>query len=494
MRPYHFNCLEEGKGKNLTPNIDRLAIEGTVLMGQHVVSPVCTPSRYNCLTGRYASRATNQFFIDTTAKNENQTVVGFNTHITPEDATLQKYLQEAGYVTGMTGKNHVVQVEGIQTFKSYEENAKDPEVVEILRSNHELVKNAVARSGFDFVGNVYHNNPDFLGIHEIAVQNMDWITEGGLNFLKTTKEKPFFLYFATTVPHEPFTEARSWNADPRITAIGYLDEAPKVQPARHTIAERLIKAGLPVNEDTANMLWLDDALGALMDQLEKTGELDNTIIFFFSDHGQNAKGTLYKGGVYDPSIVWRKGGFPVGNVLADKVSNVDFAPTILDMAGQSWKDKAFDGVSFLSALNGLSTLKDRVLYHELGYARAIQIGDYKYLAVRYPSKYENMTLEERKEKLEKWNADRERRHIPIVTRDFTKPFSHLTPLPGGGHAENESTGAYPHYYDRDQLYNITKDPNEQINLANDPEYQAQYMKMKTELAKIIQSLPGDFNL
>jgi arylsulfatase A-like enzyme len=102
MRPHHFNCLPQGKGKNWTPNIDRLSNEGTILMGQHVVSPICTPSRYNCLTGKYASRATNSFFLETTKKNEDQTVVSFNTHITSSDANLQKYLRAFGYTTGMT--------------------------------------------------------------------------------------------------------------------------------------------------------------------------------------------------------------------------------------------------------------------------------------------------------------------------------------------------------------------------------------------------------
>jgi arylsulfatase A-like enzyme len=54
-----LNFTPEGKGKNLTPNLDRLAAEGVVLRGQHIVSPVCTPSRFNCLSGRYASRARN---------------------------------------------------------------------------------------------------------------------------------------------------------------------------------------------------------------------------------------------------------------------------------------------------------------------------------------------------------------------------------------------------------------------------------------------------
>jgi len=50
MERYMFNCLEEGKGKNLTPNIDRLAKEGVLMLNQYVSSSVCTPSRYSCLT------------------------------------------------------------------------------------------------------------------------------------------------------------------------------------------------------------------------------------------------------------------------------------------------------------------------------------------------------------------------------------------------------------------------------------------------------------
>ena len=76
MLPVHFNCLHEGRDKFYTPNLDRLAREGTILLQQHVVSPVCTPSRYSVLTGNYPSRATNWGFLDRT-KKEGQTVVSF---------------------------------------------------------------------------------------------------------------------------------------------------------------------------------------------------------------------------------------------------------------------------------------------------------------------------------------------------------------------------------------------------------------------------------
>ena len=66
MLPKHFNCLPQGKRKNLTPSIDRLADEGVVMEEMHVASPICTPSRYNVLTGNYASRARNAWFTSRT--------------------------------------------------------------------------------------------------------------------------------------------------------------------------------------------------------------------------------------------------------------------------------------------------------------------------------------------------------------------------------------------------------------------------------------------
>lgn len=493
MLPRHFNCLPAGEGKNLTPNIDRLAEEGVVMLEQYCASPICTPSRYNVLTGTYASRAKNAYFTSR-AKEEGQTVVEFNTHIVKGQTTLPALLKEAGYTTGMVGKNHVVEAHGLKRFENFDASAKDPEMVSRLKANHDHVCQAMREIGFDYADRVYHNNPDFLGLHEVAVQNMDWITEGGVNFLKQKRDNPFFLYFATTVPHGPSQAARSWNANPLISPLGYLKEAPQVQPARGTIPERVKAAGLSVNDDTCNMLWLDDAVGALIQTLQETGEIDNTVIFFYSDHGQMSKGTLYQGGVHNPCIVWKNGGFPVGKKSDALVHIVDFAPTILDMAGAEYGGVKFDGQSYLPILNGEPQSGDRIMYFELGYARAIRKGNWKYLAVRYPENVENMTIEERKKVLDEWNAERRRKHMRIVTEDPAQPFSHLTPIPGGGDAERASTGSYPGYFDRDQLYDLSKDPKEQKNLAKDPEYKEKLEEMQREMKKVLETLPGEFLL
>ncbi len=485
MQQWMFNCLQQDGGEYLTPNIDRLAAEGTVMMGQHVVSPVCTPSRYNCLTGRYASRA-----LARQAEEQGRTVVTWNTHIEPGQPTLPKLLQQAGYTTGFVGKNHVVRVPGWVRI-AYDADPKQPGVKAQLDANAARIRAAIREAGFDYAESVYHNNPDGNGPRELAVHNLDWIAQGALEFLDRHSDDPFFLYFASTIPHGPSSADRSWQADRRITADGYLDEPPGVLPPPDSLARRTREAGAE-RWDAKNLLWLDDAVGAVMDRLEELGVLENTIVFFFNDHGQAAKGTLYQGGVSDPSIVWRSGGFPVGARSDALVSNIDFAPTIMDLAGAGLARDAFDGQSFRPVLAGEAEGVHDSLYFEMGYARAVRMGDWKYLALRYPEWAEKMPLERRRRALENLNANLLRRGRPIITEDPTAPFSHVTLTPGGGDAERASTGKNPAYYDPDQLYNLADDPGEQRNLAADPEHAAKLAEMKAELTRHLANLPGGF--
>ena len=493
MYPEMFNCLPEGKGKILTPNLDQLASEGVIMENQYVVSPVCTPSRYNCLTGNYASRATNKAFLQKTKHEEGQTVIQWNSFITKKDKILAHYLKELGYKTGMVGKNHVIEANGLKGFSDFNASVSDPEIQKQVEENYRIARLAVLDNGFDYAEAIYHNNPDFIGVKELAVQNMDWIAEAGINFIKQNAEEPFFLYFATTIPHGPTNAERSWEANPKVTAAGYLEKSPNVLPPRNTLTKRLHEAGI-TETGKENVLWLDDAVGALIEELEKQDILENTIIFFFNDHGQKAKGTLYQGGLLNPSIIWKSGGFKCGNRSQTKISNVDFAPTILELAGAENMDDKFDGNSFKSVLDGKSYQSRESLYCELGYARAVIKGDYKYYAVRYPDYAKNWTPEQRDSVLNRYNKGREFRNMDIVNRDPKKPFSHLEVIPGGGSAENGSYGKLPGYFDSDQLYNLKDDPNEKKNLANDAKHQKILAEMKAELQMYLDELPGKFDL
>ena len=485
MHRHMFNCLPEGRGKNLTPTIDRLASEGMLMLGQHVPSPVCTPSRYNCLTGRYASRS-----LARTARQPEQTVVTWNTHITAHDVTLAARLKKAGYATGFVGKNHVVEVPGWKKV-DWDADPALPEVKHQLHENEKRTRTALQAAGFDFVERIYHNNPDGNGSRHLAVHNLDWIAEGALDFIDKHHGQPFFLYFASTVPHGPSAKERSWQADPRITANGILDTPPKALPGRNSLSSRLRAARIKT-PGRENLLWLDDAVGAVMARLKQHSLDDNTVIFFFNDHGQSAKGTVYQGGVSNPSIVWRQGGFPGGRTSPALISNVDFAPTILDLCGVTHSTQNFDGQSFLPVLEGRTQSIRTSLYFELGYARAIRRGPWKYVALRYPESVKNMSLEARRTALERVNRNLRRRGRPIITEDPTAPFSHLSLIPGGGDAERSSTGQYPAYYDEDQLYHLEKDPFEQVNLAQRQDYAPVLQDMRQELRQYLDTLPGTF--
>ena len=486
-----FNFLPESKGKNLTPNLDKLVNEGTIMMGQHVSATVCTPSRFNVMTGKYASRATNPHFTQQTKKNEGQRVVEWNTHIMPGEANMASLLQEAGYFTGAVGKNHVIEVEDWVNVP-LTADASDSKVMKQQVANYKATVEAYQQCGFDFAEGIFYENPDFNGPRALAVHNLDWSAEAALKFLDQTDEEPFFLYFATTLPHGPQDAKRAWDADRTITPIGKLDKAPTVLPHQSTIPARLKEAGKPVNDRKANLLWMDDALGALINKLEEKGIADNTIIFFFNDHGQFAKGSVYQGATHNPSVVWQKGGFKAGHECQTLVSNVDFMPTILELAGAKKVQSDVDGRSFAPVLAGKKEKARESLYFEIGYARGVRKGNFKYMALRYPEWIENITLKERKEILEAYNKKLKIRGKGPNNLDPEAPFGHVQIIPGGGDAEFPATKRYPHYADADQLYNLKEDPKETNNLINDPAYKEIVEEMKAELMKYVSTIPGSF--
>ena len=80
----------------------------------------------------------------------------------------------------------------------------------------------------------------------------------------------------------------------------------------------------------------------------------------------------------------------------------------------------------------------------------------------------------------------------MYTQDPAQPFSHISAIPGGGDAEHLSMGKYPGFYDRDQLYDVANDADEQKNLVADPTHGSRLLQMKAELRSVLDRLPGSF--
>ncbi len=489
MYPRQMNFMPEGAGRNYTPNLDRLADEGIVMRNQYVSSTVCTPSRYSVMTGRYASRSQDPKFVSE-LERLGQTHVQWNTFInTAKEKTVAHRLKEAGYRTGFVGKDHAVLTPGHKPL-GLGSDIEDPAVRKTMHENAQASREALKAAGFEYVSRVYHNNPDFNGSRTLAVHNQDWITEGALEFLGQNDGRPFFLYFATTIPHGPTQAERSWKADRRATPEGWLEKPPEVQPDAASIARRAREHGVEGGE---TIIWIDDAIGALLDRLDALGELDNTVVFFFNDHGQKAKGSVYEGGAHDPSIVWRHGGWPAGRESEALVSNIDFAATMLDLAGAP-RPNDVDGSSFLPVLEGRAEKIRDSLFFEMGYTRGVLKDDTKYIALRYPPPVANMTREQRQAELDHMNDNLRDRGRPIHTEDPMAPFGHLMPVPGGHDAEQGAVKAYPHYYEADQLYDLARDPDERVNLWDDPDYAQRREALQDLMHAYLLTLPGDFPL
>jgi arylsulfatase A-like enzyme len=485
-----FNFLPEGRDpdgspKNLTPHIDQLAGEGVILGGLHCPSPLCVPSRFHYLTGLYASRATNQWMRDL-HRIHKHTFIAQEAEILPETPTFAKHLQDLGYVTGFIGKNHSIEQKA-WTKLPVDADVRTEASKKHLRTQQNLIRQAIKDVGFDHADRIYHTNPWAHGPKDISVHNLEWLTEGALDFIDAHADQPFYLYYAVTVPHSP---RNGWKADPLATPVGFLDRAPEIGTSRASIPDRLKANEMDLNR--ADMLWLDDNIGALVDKLKEKGIYDNTIIVYVSDHGvESGKTTAYQGGMKTEGFIRAKD-LKGGRVIQSLSSTVDLVPTLMDMAGGNLEDYAYDGISLAPVMRGEKRMLRKSVYGEMGHSRAVIKDRYKYIALRYSDYTLNMSESERKAWLAAMSNYMEAIGRPPFKNDLNGPFGHSGQIPGGWDNEWKAMQKYPAYFDADQLYDLEADPDEQTNLAALPGYQEVLVEMKAELQYYIDKLPGGF--
>lgn len=415
-----------------TPNMDQLAAEGTLFSHAFATTASCTASRSVILSGLH---------------NHHTGLYGhmhFPFHFTAYQnlQSLPVLLSNGGYRTGTVGKYHVApkEVFHFETFITTD----------------------------DLGGNVDYGQANFG-------RNTVMMADASKNFINANDDRPFFLYFCTSDPH------RSSDKD-HPNRFGNRDEGFEgVTPVTYTEEEVTVPPFLPDTRETREELAqyyqsvsrVDQGLGRLIRHLKDAGVYENTLIIYMSDHGMafpGAKTTTYEPGLNAPLIVRSPDVDKRGVVTDAMVSWTDITPTILDFAGveapfpyvlepgaegnPQGTIESFDGRSFLSVLEqespeGFDEIYASHTFHEIQMyypMRVVRDRNYKLIwniAWQLPYPFAS----------DLWAA-----------QTWQAQFKQGPDAPYG----LRTVGAYIQRAEF-ELFDIANDPNEQYNLALDPE-------------------------
>lgn len=373
QRADHLGCY--GNADIQTPNIDRLAREGVTFTESYVANPVCMPNRASMFTGRYPKAH---------GCRENGIT------LSPAEVVLPEVLRRSGYQTASIGKIHLAPF-GITKDKAAEdyERYESKEYWEHHKSlpvpyyGLEHVYLADGHGPYVFGHYKHQLDEDHPGMYEKLRKDralssptgarQSWkaaipeelhyntvVAEKTIEFLKARDaERPFFVWCSFPDPHHPYSPPRPYcdQYDPREIEFsparreGELDDLPPY--FRRCYEGDLGTGGLrgdlrgvtdehyrEIVAHTYGMIsMVDHNIGRVVKTLEELSLLENTIMVFFSDHGDLMgdhwlinKGPFFFRGLLRIPTIWRlPGGISAGKATSALVSTVDLCPTLLDL-------------------------------------------------------------------------------------------------------------------------------------------------------------------
>lgn len=455
-----------------TPNLKRLAQEGMRFDRFYVTSTVCTPSRYSLLTGNFASRCPA---LPQPAGNDLKNIL-WNTPLAPAEDNVVKQLNKLGYTTALFGKwhNHFYDPaakkpytwQNIYTGIAPDADARDPMVLEKIHAGYQRAINHLQTNiGFDVAGRLYPGNIHQSGLPaSLRHNNLEWMTEGVLDFLKAPGENPFFLYFAINLPHRQNSVEEN-HSNPLATPRGFLEKAPTPFASRAELMAQLKERGVDPQQFCST--WIDAAVGAVLDRLDESGLSENTLVLVVSDHQSRGKFNCFEGARVPAFARW-KGIVPSGSVSEALCANIDVAPTLLALAGSPDTKGKMDGQNLLPILRGKNPVDWRKeLLLETGYTRALVSNPWKYIQNNPPKSVLDLMAADRKRSLAE--------NVPRTVGWDGGPGKTKWGIRYGADAE------FPHYFAREQLYNLTSDIFEQTNLISNADAASAAREMRALL-------------
>ncbi len=341
-----------------TPNLDRLASQGTLFTRWYTGQPLCAPSRACILTGRY---------------NLHNTVINNSIDLPASEVTVAEALKPLGYATAQIGKWH----RGRLPDGSF---------------THPLDQGFDETFGFLDAKHAWEHYPKFLyrgrEKEPTSGYTADMFSDEGIAFMRRNRNRPFFLYLAYIESH-------------------FLIEAPEEDVALFRGKFQEKDPSKPLNATYAAMIHrMDKGIGRVMKALDELGLAENTIVAFTSDNGatfeagnqgtsnyhdsnrpfRGQKRSLEEGGIREPGVVRWPGRVPAGRKCEEPVHNIDILPTFLAAAGgapdPAWK---VDGSDLLEVWLGKAKVPERTLFWEWNAEshdmRAAMRGDFKLLEI-----------------------------------------------------------------------------------------------------------------
>ncbi|MEM0965860.1 MAG: arylsulfatase [Verrucomicrobiota bacterium] len=365
-----------GQAKVPTPNLDRLAESGMRFTDHYSGSSVCAPARSSLLTGLHTGRTPIRGNAE--RQPEGQVPMPANTY------TVAHYLQHFGYQTAVFGKWGL----------GYPGSVSDP-----------------LKMGFDrFYGyncqrmaHSYYpawlwddDQREFLSGNTRSFQNRDYapdfIQREVLSFINQNKDQPFFIYYAIIQPHADMDAPEEYMEK-------FRGKFPEEQPYEE---DYYLGQEEPYTAFAAMITILDEYVGELMEEIDRLGLAEDTLILFSSDNGPHDEGganpeyfnssgdfrgikrDLYEGGIRVPLIASWPGHIAPGSVSDHPSAFWDFFPTMVDLVKKR-SYAATDGISFLPTLLGEEDQEQHeYLYWEFpqkGGRLAVRSGKWK--GVRY---------------------------------------------------------------------------------------------------------------
>ncbi|MFN8522267.1 MAG: sulfatase-like hydrolase/transferase [Chloroflexota bacterium] len=356
-----------------TPRLDALAASGARFTSFYVNSPVCSPSRAALMTGRYPCRAGIRNIL-----MAYRTTPGLPAGI----PTMASELKRLGYQTGHVGKWHLGLAEGSrpndQGFDysfGHLGGAMDFYSHLIWSAVNKEIEHE-GRTGLGFLmHDLWENGKEVWRDGEYSTElfgerAVQWVRQASRN------PDPFFLYLAFNAPHHPMHAPQK-----------YKDRFPDLPPDRQIMA--------------AMISAMDDQIGAVMDEIERQGRKENTLVFFMSDNGPSRqsrnwldgrldpyyggssgrlkghKFSLFEGGIRVPAIMSWPGHIPAGQVVDEVAAGMDIFPTVLRAAGADPSGYELDGSDVLDVVTQRAPSPHNEIFWEMGKQTAVRRGDWK---------------------------------------------------------------------------------------------------------------------